>query len=107
MSRKGGAPENMRPPFQSGNEAQENGKKGGIRSGEVRREKKILREAFEKKFGKSADKMAECAFAIAVNKDKPLEALRAIELIRDTCGEKPNERVEFTNPPTIIDDVRS
>jgi hypothetical protein len=34
-------------PMESGREARENGKKGGIKSGEVRREKRIIANALE------------------------------------------------------------
>lgn len=38
MARRKGNPQNLRPPFKSGEEAREAGRKGGIKSGEVRRE---------------------------------------------------------------------
>lgn len=38
MAKRKGNPQNLKPPFKSGEEAREAGRKGGIRSGEVRRE---------------------------------------------------------------------
>lgn len=38
MANRKGNPQNLRPPFKSGEEAREAGRKGGIKSGEVRRE---------------------------------------------------------------------
>ena len=88
---------NLRVPTSS--EARENGKKGGIASGEARRAKKSLREAMQilmdadltGKDGKSmtgTEAMAAKAFQAALKGD-----WKAWELVRDTAGQKPVERV--------------
>ena len=80
-------------------EVRENGKKGGIASGEARRAKKSLREAMQilmeadltGKDGKTmtgTEAMAAKAFQAALKGD-----WKAWELVRDTAGQKPVERV--------------
>jgi hypothetical protein len=73
---------------------------GGKKSGEARRQKKMLREAFEDllnkdfKIGKNgetvtgAERLAMEVFKKALNGD-----LKAFELVRDTAGQKPIEKV--------------
>ena len=89
--------QNLRVPTSS--EARENGKKGGIASGEARRAKKSLREAMQilmdadltGKDGKTmtgTEAMAARAFQAALKGD-----WKAWELVRDTAGQKPVERV--------------
>jgi hypothetical protein len=86
-------------------ERRENARKAGIASGESRRRKKLLREALEEllereyydKDGNSADGttvLATKVFKKAMDGD-----LRAFELIRDTVGQKPVERVESVEIP--------
>ena len=89
--------QNLRVPTSS--EARENGKKGGIASREARRKKKSLREAMQilmdadltGKDGKTmtgTEAMAAKAFQAALKGD-----WKAWELVRDTAGQKPVERV--------------
>ena len=89
--------QNLRVPTSS--EARENGKKGGIASGEARRANKSLREAMQilmdadlmGKDGKTmtgTEAMAAKAFQAALKGD-----WKAWELVRDTAGQKPVERV--------------
>ena len=93
--------ENLRPftSEQSHEEAVENGRKGGIASGESKRAKKSLREAMQilmdadltGKDGKTmtgTEAMAAKAFRAALKGD-----WKAWELVRDTAGQKPVERV--------------
>ena len=96
---------NKRPPnaeatqFRSGEQAVENGRKGGVASGEARQAKKSLREAMQilidadltGKDGKTmtgTEAMAARAFQAALKGD-----WKAWELVRDTAGQKPVERV--------------
>ena len=96
---------NLRVPTSS--EARENGKKGGIASGEARRAKKSLREAMQilmdadltGKDGKTmtgTEAMAAKAFQAALKGD-----WKAWELVRDTAGQKPIEKVQTTQ--TVVD----
>ena len=85
---------------QSREKAKENGRKGGIKSGEVKRAKKELRQCFEallesnvldKKTGEEmsgAEAAALTVFRKALKGD-----LKAFELLRDTAGQKPIEKV--------------
>lgn len=80
--------ENLRP-FRSVEEAREMGRKGGIKSGEARREKKLFKEAIEKQLGQSIDSMITSMIEQA-NKGN----VQAITFLRDTIGEKPTDKVE-------------
>ena len=96
-------------PVRSEDEAREKGRKGGIKSGEARREKKMLRELLEQYLGEPATVGGEkvsrkhlMAFRAIklVTENEPgdkisaSEFVRAFELVRDTLGEKPSEKVE-------------
>lgn len=109
---------NKRPPnaeatqFRSGEQAVENGRKGGIASGEARQAKKSLREAMQVlmdadltgKDGKTmtgTEAMAAKAFQAALKGD-----WKAWELVRDTAGQKPVEKVIYAEiEANIIDEV--
>lgn len=89
---------NLRP-IRSEDEAKEKGRKGGIASGEARRQKKTLREAMQilmdsdltGKDGKAmsgAEAMAARAFQAALKGD-----WKAWELVRDTAGQKPVDKI--------------
>ena len=73
----------------SESEVRELGRKGGIKSGEARREKKLFKEAIEKKLGQSLDSMVEAMINQAKNGN-----VQAITFLRDTIGEKPTDKVE-------------
>ena len=70
-------------------ELREMRRKGGINSGKARREKKLFKEAIEKKLGKSIDSMIEAMINQANNGN-----VQAITFLRDTIGEKPTDKVE-------------
>ena len=106
---------NKRPPnaeqtqFRSGAEAVENGRKGGIASGEARKAKKSLREAMQAlmdadltgKDGKTmtgTEAMAAKAFQAALKGD-----WKAWELVRDTAGQKPVDKVQMKTDVNIAD----
>ena len=103
---------NLRVPTSS--EARENGKKGGIASGEARRAKKSLREAMQilmeadltGKDGKTmtgTEAMAAKAFQAALKGD-----WKAWELVRDTAGQKPVDRIMVADvEPSVIAEVEA
>lgn len=111
---------NKRPPnaeatqFRSGKQAVENGRKGGIASGVARREKKSLREAMQVlmdadltgKGGKKmtgTEAMAARAFQAALKGD-----WKAWELVRDTAGQKPVDKVMVADvEKSVIDEVEA
>lgn len=87
--------ENLKPVTKrTKNEAREISKKGGIRSGEVRRERKKLKEELLLLLseGDNNRRMSLAIFERALNGDT-----KAFEVIRDTIGEKPKEQIENTN----------
>lgn len=87
------------PPFEAGEEARENGRKGGIRSGEVRRARKTLREELtdlltENITDKNGRQMqTQKAISASMIKQALSGNTKAFELIRDTIGEKPVDKV--------------
>lgn len=87
--------ENLKPVTKrTKNEAREISKKGGIKSGESRRERKKLKEELLLLLseGDNNRKMSIAIFERALNGDT-----KAFEVIRDTIGEKPKEQIENTN----------
>lgn len=87
--------ENLKPVTKrSKNEAREISKKGGIKSGESRRERKKLKEELLLLLseGDNNRRMSIAIFERALNGDT-----KAFEVIRDTIGEKPKEQIESTN----------
>ena len=83
---------NLKPvTTRSKEEAREISKKGGIRSGEVRRERKKLKEELLLLLSENDNnrKMSLAILQRAMNGDT-----KAFEVIRDTIGEKPKEEIE-------------
>lgn len=78
----------------------EEASKGGKASGEARRRKKLMREAFEELLSREyhdreGNKLdGTSALAAKVFKQAMDGDLKAFEIIRDTTGQKPVERVE-------------
>lgn len=83
-------------PVRTKEEARERGRKGGIKSGEKRRERKTIREELLLLLstGNNQKKMSVAVLEKAMAGDT-----KAFEVIRDTIGEKPVEKVqaEVTN----------
>ena len=86
-------------------ERRESARKAGIASGEARRRKKLMREAFDEllsreynqhdRDGNVVGKLdGTSALAAKVFKQAMDGDLKAFEIIRDTTGQKPVERVE-------------
>ena len=74
--------------FRSGEEAARNGAKGGIRSGEVRRENKLIKDRILERMGESDwDTMIDNLIARAS------EDTRSFEVLRDTIGQKPKDEL--------------
>lgn len=78
---------------QSREEAVKNGRKGGIKSGEVRRERKALKEEllYLLEQGNTQEKVS-----LALIKQALKGNVKAFEIIRDTIGEKPTDKQEIT-----------
>lgn len=77
-----------------------NGRKGGIKSGEAKREKKLFKEAIEKKLGNSLDNIVNALIQKASSGD-----VSASTFLRDTIGEKPSDKVEADVNTDIVINV--
>lgn len=102
-------------------EARELGRKGGIKSGETRRRKKEFRELFEKMLDEQGGNLngepvtrkeliAARAMKLLQDPDSSdaREFLKAFEIVRDTIGEKPVEKVMVAEvDQDVIDEVEA
>ena len=81
-------------PVLSKEEAKKRGRAGGIKSGQVRRERKTLRDELLALLsaGNTQKDMNLALIAKALSGDT-----KAYEVVRDTIGEKPIDKVEQTN----------
>ena len=100
---------------QSHEEAVKNGRKGGIASGEARRNKKKLRDCLDYLLEKvdnrvldesgnpmsGAEQLAYNLFVKALTETDTAKSAKAFEVLRDTAGQKPVEKVETRQ--TVID----
>jgi len=98
--------------FRSGGEAVENGKKGGLASAEARRKKRDLRLAIEtlleKDYTSKNGETVSGAEAIAIKQfEKAMKGdTRAFEVLRDTAGQKPIDKVMVADvEQSVIDEV--
>ena len=94
---------------QSREEAVKNGKKGGLKSGEARREKRLLRSTLEKMLkdrlivdGKKMSR-AEAITVSLLNKAASGD-VSAYLAIRDTVGEKPSDKQEVDSTVHVVMD---
>lgn len=92
--------------------------KGGIVSGQVRRQKKAFRELFEQMLSEDGGTLngqqvsrkdmvtARAIKMLTSDKTKDQDFLRAFEIVRDTIGEKPVEKVVVSEvSQEVIDEV--
>lgn len=97
-------PDGSKYQFKQGEEQREIARKAGRKSGQVRRERKTLRDELlkllqEKVPGKDGSKRpAQVAISTALMKQAMKGNIRAYEVIRDTIGEKPVENVNIISP---------
>ena len=89
--------ENLRP-VSSKEEARERGRKGGLASGEARRKRKTLKEELLLMLseGETQQSVTLALIEKAMSGDT-----KAFEVIRDTIGEKPADKVETKQ--TVLD----
>ena len=92
-------PNSMRSP----KEVRENGKKGGIKSGEVRKARKTLKETLLLMLeeGNTQDNITLALLQKALNGDT-----KAYEVIRDTVGEKPTDKIEQSGDSKLDVNIR-
>lgn len=87
--------QNLRPRTTlSSEEAKEMGSKGGKRSAEVRQARKTFNKSLIEALEKNG---TQDSIVKAIIKQAKLGNIKAFEVIRDTIGEKPKEKVEI-NP---------
>ena len=86
--------------FKTGKEQVEIARKGGIASGEARREKRLFKEAIEKKLGASLDDIID-SMIIEAQKGN----VQATTFLRDTIGEKPTDKVEADIDSNVVINV--
>lgn len=90
-------------PIRSKSEAREKGKKGGKKSGEVRAQRKTLRDELLALLAtKSEDKTMQEKISFSLIQEALNGNVKAFETIRDTIGEKPQDKLnisgELNNP---------
>ena len=100
---------------QSHEEAVKNGRKGGIASGEAKRNRKMLRDCIDYLLEREdamvldadgkpmsgAEQLAYNLFTKALFEPDTAKAAKAFEVLRDTAGQKPVEKVQATQ--TVVD----
>lgn len=98
--------------WKTSEEAREAGRKGGVKSGEVRRARKTLREELEALLteeitDKNGRRMqTQKAISASMIKQALTGSTKAFELIRDTIGEKPVDKVMLAEvDQATIDEV--
>ena len=88
-------------------EARELGRKGGLASGKVRKEKRLLKDELEiimetvNKDGVTYQELISTALVKEALKGNT----KAYEIIRDTLGQKPIEVQQIMEAPIIIDNI--
>ena len=96
--------ENLRP-VSSKDEARERGRKGGLASGEARRKRKTLKEELLLLLseGETQQSVTLALIEKAMSGDT-----KAFEVIRDTIGEKPVDKVMIADvEPSVIAEVEA
>lgn len=96
--------ENLRP-VSSKEEARERGRKGGLASGEARRKRKTLKEELLLMLSEGETQQS---VTIALIEKAMSGDTKAFEVIRDTIGEKPVDKVMIADvEPSVIAEVEA
>lgn len=90
-------------PVKSKKEARERGRKGGLASGDARRKRKTLKEELLLMLsdGDIQEKISLALINEAINGNNAGSVTKAFEVIRDTIGERPVDKVQATQ--TVVD----
>ena len=90
-------------PVSSKDEARERGRKGGLASGDARRKRKTLKEELLLMLsdGDIQEKISLALINEAIKGNNAGSVTKAFEVIRDTIGERPVEKVQATQ--TVVD----
>ena len=90
-------------PVTSKKEARERGRKGGLASGEARRKRKTLKEELLLMLSEGETQQS---VTIALIEKAMSGDTKAFEVIRDTIGEKPVDKVMIADvEPSVIEEV--
>lgn len=106
-----GKKENLKP-VQNTEEARERGRKGGVASGQARREKATLRAALEMLMDmpvEGLDKSNREGMAAALVRKALAGDVKAFEVVRDIIGEKPANKVDMNADlaiATVLEEAR-
>lgn len=96
--------DNLRP-VSSTEEARERGRKGGLASGEARRKRKTLKEELLLMLSEGETQQS---VTIALIEKAMSGDTKAFEVIRDTIGERPIDKVMIADvEPSVIAEVES
>ena len=96
--------ENLRP-VSSKDEARERGRKGGLASGEARRKRKTLKEELRLMLSEGE---TQKSVTLALIEKAMSGDTKAFEVIRDTIGEKPVDKVMIADvEPSVIAEVEA
>jgi hypothetical protein len=95
----------IKPSDLTPNERRENASKAGKASGEARRARKTLKEELLLLLsdGDIQNRLSLALIDEALNGNKAGSVTKAFEVIRDTIGEKPVDKVENKNVDIVID----
>ena len=92
-------------PVSSKKEARERGRKGGLASGEARRKRKTLKEELLLMLSEGETQQS---VTIALIEKAMSGDTKAFEVIRDTIGEKPIDKVMIADvEPSVIAEVEA
>ena len=94
--------ENLRPTITTTERAKELGRLGGIQKAKKIRERKLLKEELLAILS-SEDYQNKISTALIQKAAKG--DVKAFEVIRDTIGEKPVDKVINIEPPILVDDI--
>ena len=84
-------------PVRTKKEARERGRNGGIKSGEVRAQRKTLKEELLALLEtKVEDKTIREKISFSLNQEALSGNVKAFETIRDTIGEKPQDKLNIS-----------
>ena len=96
--------DNLRP-VSSTEEARERGRKGGLASGEARRKRKTLKEELLLML---SERETQQSVTLALIEKAMSGDTKAFEVIRDTIGEKPVDKVMIADvEPSVIAEVEA
>jgi len=95
--------DNLKAP--SSEEARERGRKGGIKSGKVRKERKKLKEELEAllMLKDESGSTNQEKMSLSLIKEALLGNTKAFEVIRDTIGENPKQKIEHSGAVKLED----